>query len=78
MLEESDTLQHLVDYLYRERKLISRLDALTTAEIFDLNSDLLEIVTLLPPGTYSRPVLCNQLNSAIVGHGWGSTYGTVS
>jgi hypothetical protein len=34
-------------------------------------------VTLLPPGNYTRQRLCNQLNSALKGHGWNSAYGTV-
>jgi hypothetical protein len=47
------------------------------AETFDLTGDLLEIITLLPPGTYSRQRLCNQMNSSLSGHGWGMVYGTV-
>ena len=47
------------------------------AESFDLPSDLLEIVGLLPSGTYSRQSLCTQLNSSISGHAWGQVYGTV-
>ena len=47
------------------------------AEILDLAPDLMEIVTLLPPGVYDRRRLCDQLNSALAAHGWGSMYGTV-
>ncbi|NLG11118.1 MAG: hypothetical protein GX562_06280 [Coriobacteriaceae bacterium] len=75
--EEFGTLQRLVDALFREKKLVSRLDVLLTAESFDLIDDLVEIVTLLPPGKYTRQRLCDQLNSAISGHGWGFVYGTV-
>ena len=75
--EEFGTLQRLVDALYREKKLVSRLDVLLTAESFDLIDDLFEIVNLLPPGKYTRQRLCNQFNSAISGHGWGFVYGTV-
>ena len=32
---------------------------------------------LLPPGSYTRQRLCDQLNSAIGGHAWGQVYGTV-
>ena len=39
--------------------------------------DMLEVVSLLPPGRYSRHRMCDQLNSSITGHGWGLTYGTV-
>ncbi|MFR0869733.1 MAG: hypothetical protein ACLSGS_12340 [Adlercreutzia sp.] len=43
----------------------------------DLPEELLRIVTLLPPGDYTRQRLCTQLNSAIAGHAWGQVYGTV-
>ena len=42
-----------------------------------LPDELLRIVTLLPPGDYTRQRLCTQLNSAIAGHAWGQVYGTV-
>lgn len=44
----------------------------------DLPADLLEVVDLLPAGTYSRSRMCDQLNSIITAHGWGYVYGTVS
>ena len=47
------------------------------AEILDLPADLMEIVALLPPGIYERSRLCDQLNSSLAAHGWGSLYGTV-
>jgi hypothetical protein len=75
--DEYGTLQRLVDTLFKEKKRVSRLDVLLAAEVFDLTDDLLEIVTLLPPGTYHRQKLCNQMNSALAGHGWGLLYGTV-
>lgn len=70
-------LQSLVDSLYSTRDAVDRLDLVMQAEILDLNPDLQEIVTLLPPGTYMRQRLCDQLNSALAAHGWGSVYGTV-
>jgi hypothetical protein len=75
--EEYGTLQRLVDALYKEKRSVSRLDVLLMAETFDLAGDLLEIVTLLPPGTYYRQKLCDQMNSSLSGHGWGLFYGTV-
>jgi hypothetical protein len=75
--EEHGTLQRLVDTLYKEKRSVSRLDVLLMAETFDLAGDLLEIVTLLPPGTYHRQKLCDQMNSSLAGHGWGLLYGTV-
>ena len=75
--EEYGTLQRLVDALFHKRSKVSRLDVLILAETFDLTGDLLEIVTLLPPGSYHRQKLCDQLNSSLSGHGWGLYYGTV-
>ena len=49
---------------------------LTGGEPF-VRDDLAEIVNLLPPGSYTRQRLCDQLNSAIGGHAWGQVYGTV-
>jgi hypothetical protein len=66
-----------VDALFKERKRVTRLDALIAAEVFDLSGDLLEIVTLLPPCSYSRQKICNQENSSLAGHGCGLLYGTV-
>ena len=56
---------------------VRRLDVVIAAESNDLPADLLEIVNLLPPGTYTRERLCDQLNSSIGGHAWGQVYGTV-
>lgn len=73
-------LQAIVDDLYEDRDrdyVVRRLDAVIAAESGDLPDDLLEVVNLLPPGEYTRQRLCDQLNSAIVGHAWGQVYGTV-
>jgi hypothetical protein len=75
--DEHGTLQRLVDALFKEKRQVSRLDVLLMAETFDLSGDLLEIITLLPPGTYYRQQLCDQMNSSLSGHGWGLLYGTV-
>ena len=75
--EEFGDLQRLVDGMFVGRETIDRLDLVVQAEILDLADDLMEIVGLLPPGTYDRQRLCDQLNSALAAHGWGSTYGTV-
>ena len=56
---------------------VRRLDVVVAAEAADLPDELLRIVTLLPPGDYTRQRLCPQLNSAIAGHAWGQVYGTV-
>lgn len=57
---------------------VRRLDVVIAAEAADLPDDLMRIVTLLPPGDYTRQRLCDQLNSAVTGHAWGQVYGTVS
>lgn len=56
---------------------VRRLDVVLACEAGDLPVELQEIVTLLPPGDYTRQRLCDQLNSAIGGHAWGQVYGTV-
>ena len=73
-------LQVIVDELFEGRSRdyeVRRLDVVLAAESGDLPDDLLEIVNLLPPGTFTRIRLCDQLNSAIGGHAWGQVYGTV-
>ena len=75
--QEFGLVQAVVDELYRESDTVRRLDAILLAETYDLSSDLREVFELLPPGTYSRQRLCDQLNSSIAGHGWGYVYGTV-
>ena len=54
------------------------LQLITQAEICDVDAGVLEVVNLLPPGSYTRTQMADQLNSIITAHGWGSTYGTVS
>lgn len=75
--EEFGDLQRLVDGLFTGRTTVDRLDLIVQAEILDLVPDLQEIVNLVPPGTYDRQRLCDQINSALAAHGWGATYGTV-
>ncbi len=70
-------MQRLVDDLFAHDEFVRRLDAVLMAESYDLPSDLLEVIALLPPGTYNRQRLCDQVNSSISGHGWGYVYGTV-
>ena len=60
-----------------EGNLARRKGCQPLAEAADLPDDLAEIVNLLPPGSYTRQRLCDQLNSAIGGHAWGQVYGTV-
>lgn len=74
---DREQLQRFVESLYRETKRVQRLDAILRAEALDLDADLCGIVDLLPPGNYTRDKLCNQLNSALKGHGWNGRFGTV-
>lgn len=83
-------LQKLIDSLFRNDDApymeqvdealafkVSRLDVIIAAESADLPEDLMRIVSLLPPGDYTRGRLADQINSAINGHAWGQVYGTV-
>ena len=74
---EYGVLQQLVDDLYRNEEFVKRLDIVMLAEAYDLPADLNEIISLLPPGTYSRQRFCDQVNSSVSGHGWGYVYGTI-
>lgn len=77
MSDDKQILQRLIDTLFRDSKSVSRLDAILRAEALDLPEDLIGVVSLLPPGSYARHRMCDQLNSALKGHGWNSRYGTV-
>lgn len=70
-------LQEFVDSLFSSAEELARLDIVVQAEALDLNPDLQEIVSLLPPGTYDRNRLCDQFNSSLSSHGWGYYYGAV-
>lgn len=71
-------LQEFIDSLYLQDECVSRLDVILQAEAFGLNEDLQEIISLLPPGSYSRLRLCGQINSSLSSHGWGYVYGSVA
>lgn len=74
---EYEALQRMVDALYLNKRTVARLDAILWAEAADLNEDLREIVELLPPVRFARQQLCDQINSALIGHGWNGRYATV-
>ena len=76
---EYGELQRLVDEVFsvNPSRGVLRLDVLERAEIDDLSEDLMEVVNLLPAGSYKRQQLCDQLNSIITAHGWAYLYGTV-
>ena len=76
--EHYGQLQRVIDAVFADgRKFVRRLDVVFVDESFDLPDDLNEIIGLLPPSTFTRPRLCDQLNSANGGHAWGQVYGTV-
>jgi hypothetical protein len=57
---------------------VSRLDVILRAQTLDLDAELQPLFEGLPSGRpYTRQRLADQLNSAIVGHGWSRRYGTV-
>lgn len=72
-------LQDVVDGLFADTSIetVRRLDVVIAAEAADLPFDLSEVISLLPPGRYTRSRLCDQINSSIGGHAWGQVYGTV-
>ena len=77
--DDREVLQRFLDNLYRESKRVSRLDVILRAQTLDLDEDLMPIFENLPSGgAYTRQHLADQLNSAIVGHGWSRRYGTVN
>jgi hypothetical protein len=72
-----ELLMRMLDTLYRDGGRVSRLQIIQAAETMSLPEDILGIINLLPPGEYTRARVADQLNSAIVGHGMGRTFGTV-
>lgn len=75
--DEYGELQRFVDALFMSERFVDNLDVQVMAETFDLPYDLLEVVGMLPSGVYERPRLADQLNSALVAHGWTQRFGTV-
>ncbi|MGV8082265.1 MAG: hypothetical protein AB2L09_01330 [Coriobacteriia bacterium] len=75
--DDREALQRFIDALFAESPRVARLDVILRAESYDLGEDLTSLFELLPPGIYTRAKLADQLNSAIVGHGWNREYGTV-
>lgn len=78
--EEFEELVRLIDFLYEQNagKAITKIELLTYADMYDLCTDLQEVIDLLPSGSYTRARLTDQLNSILTAHGWGRTYGTLS
>jgi len=75
--DDREALGRFLDALFRDKKRVSRLDVIIRAEALDLDAGLQGIVNNLPPGSYDRRRLADQLNSAIVGHGWSRRFGTL-
>lgn len=76
---EYGELQRLVDRVYavNPSQPRTKLEVLTQAEVLDLGPEPMEVVELLPGGSYKRYRLCDQLNSIITAHGWAWALGTV-
>lgn len=75
--ETHEAMLRMLDALFAGGGTVERLDVLVRADIHGLPENALAIVALLPPGRYTRPRLCDQLNSAITAHGLGGVIGTV-
>lgn len=76
MEDDREQIRRWLDALYRNARVVTRLDAVVTAQTYDLPADAMDVVLGLPPGRYSRARLCDQLNSAIVGRGLSRQLGT--
>jgi hypothetical protein len=77
MHSDPSDMQRLVDSLFREATSVTRLDVIIRAEALDVAEDVRVLLELLPPGRYRRARLCDQVNSAITAHGYGTVMGTV-
>ncbi len=77
--ESYGVLQRLVNEVFEDcgQGCVTKMDIVCRASIDDLDAASLEVVDLLPSGTYTRVRLCDQMNSIITAHGWGYTLGTV-
>ena len=71
-------LQVLLDALFARKGLATSLDLIALAEVHDADEAVLEVVNLLPSGSYSRQQMADQLNSIVTAHGWSDELGTVS
>lgn len=76
MDETRELIERLIDNVFRTSRRVSRLDVIVLAEAMDLPTAALEVIGCVPPGSYDRRRLCDQLNSAITAHGWSRTLGT--
>ncbi|MDZ4179392.1 MAG: hypothetical protein U1E29_09190 [Coriobacteriia bacterium] len=77
MEDAREQLIRLIDAVFRDSRVVTRLDVVMRADALDVTPRIREIVDLLPPARYTRLKLCDQLNSAITGHGWARELGTV-
>jgi hypothetical protein len=76
MEDDREQIARWLDALYKERLIVTQLDAVGLAQVFDLPDAAMEIVSGLPPGRYTRARICDQLNSAIVARGLTRALGT--
>jgi hypothetical protein len=74
--DDREQIRRWLNALYKERRVVTQLDAIGAAQAFDLPAEAMDIVSGLPPGRYTRMRLCDQLNSAIVGRGLSRALGT--
>ena len=69
--------QEIVDAVFKNNIRVTKHTVILQTEIRDPSQDVLDVVNGLPSGSYIRPTLVDQLNSAIAARGWGSYLGTV-
>lgn len=72
-----EAMLRMLDSLYASARSVERLDVVLRAETLELPEVALGIINLLPPGRYTRPRLCDQMNSAITAQGMSRAIGTV-
>lgn len=75
--EDAGVLQDLLDATFRNRKHATARDLSRQADIMDIDGDVLEVVDLMPPGSYTKSRMADQLNSIVTAHGWEQRLGTV-
>lgn len=73
--DELQALQRCIDQLYENRKHVERLDLIVLCEVRDLHRELMEIVHLLPPGSYTKPRLLDELNSYLSARALSQRFG---
>lgn len=70
MEDDREQIRRWLDTLYREHKVVSQLDAISKAQVFDLPADAMDVVEGLPPA--ATAALDCAINSTALSWGVGS------